>query len=129
MAPVILDMWRTSGWIGVGGLVAGYRQRHPNLLTARPHLCGTRATAGARLRVQAGQGPLPVRRGQHRPGPPPPPGSDYRAARRRFGSARIVHPGSSALNRTSEAIISQTGSEKIYPVISCRPRKSFLWAM
>jgi len=27
-AIVILTMWRTSGWIGVDGLVAGYRQRH-----------------------------------------------------------------------------------------------------
>jgi thiosulfate dehydrogenase (quinone) large subunit len=27
-AIVILAMWRTSSWIGVDGLVAGYRQRH-----------------------------------------------------------------------------------------------------
>ena len=27
-AIVILTMWRTSGWIGVDGLVVGYRQRH-----------------------------------------------------------------------------------------------------
>jgi thiosulfate dehydrogenase [quinone] large subunit len=27
-AIVILTMWRTSGWLGVDGLVAGYRQRH-----------------------------------------------------------------------------------------------------
>jgi thiosulfate dehydrogenase (quinone) large subunit len=27
-AIVILTMWRTSSWIGVDGLVAGYRQRH-----------------------------------------------------------------------------------------------------
>ena len=27
-AIVILIMWRTSSWIGVDGLVAGYRQRH-----------------------------------------------------------------------------------------------------
>jgi thiosulfate dehydrogenase (quinone) large subunit len=29
-AIVILAMWRTSSWIGVDGLVAGYRQRHHN---------------------------------------------------------------------------------------------------
>ena len=28
IAIVILTMWRTSSWIGVDGLVAGYRQRH-----------------------------------------------------------------------------------------------------
>jgi thiosulfate dehydrogenase [quinone] large subunit len=27
-AIVILTFWRTSGWIGVDGVVAGYRQRH-----------------------------------------------------------------------------------------------------
>ncbi len=27
-AIVILTMWQTSGWIGVDGLIAGYRQRH-----------------------------------------------------------------------------------------------------
>jgi hypothetical protein len=27
-AIVILATWRTSSWIGVDGLVAGYRQRH-----------------------------------------------------------------------------------------------------
>jgi thiosulfate dehydrogenase [quinone] large subunit len=30
-AIVILVMWRTSSWIGIDGLIAGYRQRHPNL--------------------------------------------------------------------------------------------------
>ncbi|MGA8680421.1 MAG: hypothetical protein ACLPTB_19655, partial [Acidimicrobiales bacterium] len=29
-AIVILATWRTSSWIGVDGLVAGYRQRHPS---------------------------------------------------------------------------------------------------
>ena len=29
-AIVILTMWRTASWIGVDGLVAGYRQRHHN---------------------------------------------------------------------------------------------------
>lgn len=29
-AIVILLMWRTSSWIGIDGLIAGYRQRHPN---------------------------------------------------------------------------------------------------
>lgn len=28
-AVVLLTMWRTAGWIGVDGLIAGYRQRHP----------------------------------------------------------------------------------------------------
>ncbi|MFY9890842.1 MAG: DoxX family protein [Streptosporangiaceae bacterium] len=28
LAIVILTMWRTSSWIGVDGLIAGYRQRH-----------------------------------------------------------------------------------------------------
>ena len=27
-AIVILTMWRTSGWIGIDGLIASYRQRH-----------------------------------------------------------------------------------------------------
>lgn len=27
-AVIILVMWRTSGWIGADGLIAGYRQRH-----------------------------------------------------------------------------------------------------
>ena len=27
-AIVILTMWRTSSWIGVDGLISGYRQRH-----------------------------------------------------------------------------------------------------
>jgi thiosulfate dehydrogenase [quinone] large subunit len=45
-AIVILVMWRTSGWIGVDGLISGYRQRHPDLFTTRLHLPGTRGTAG-----------------------------------------------------------------------------------
>jgi thiosulfate dehydrogenase [quinone] large subunit len=45
-AIVILVMWRTSSWIGVDGLISGYRQRHPDLLTTRLHLPGTRGTAG-----------------------------------------------------------------------------------
>ena len=45
-AIVILVMWRTSSWIGADGLIAGYRQRHPDLFTARLHLPGTRGTAG-----------------------------------------------------------------------------------
>ena len=45
-AIVILVMWRTSSWIGVDGLIAGYRQRHPDLFTTRLHLPGTRGTAG-----------------------------------------------------------------------------------
>jgi thiosulfate dehydrogenase (quinone) large subunit len=46
IAIVILVMWRTSGWIGVDGLIAGYRQRHPGLLTSRLRLSGTRGGAG-----------------------------------------------------------------------------------
>jgi thiosulfate dehydrogenase [quinone] large subunit len=46
-AIVILVMWRTSSWIGVDGLIAGYRQRHPNLFTARLHLPGARGAAGS----------------------------------------------------------------------------------
>jgi thiosulfate dehydrogenase [quinone] large subunit len=45
-AIVILVMWRTSSWIGVDGIIAGYRQRHPDLFTTRLHLPGTRGTAG-----------------------------------------------------------------------------------
>jgi thiosulfate dehydrogenase (quinone) large subunit len=46
IAIVILVMWRTSSWIGVDGLIAGYRQRHPDLFTARLHFPGARGTAG-----------------------------------------------------------------------------------
>ena len=45
-AIVILVMWRTSSWIGVDGIIAGYRQRHPDLFTTRLHLPGARGTAG-----------------------------------------------------------------------------------
>jgi thiosulfate dehydrogenase (quinone) large subunit len=45
-AVVILVMWRTSSWIGIDGLIAGYWQRHPNLIAARLHLPGTRGAAG-----------------------------------------------------------------------------------
>jgi thiosulfate dehydrogenase [quinone] large subunit len=37
-AVVILVMWRTSSWIGVDGLVAGYRRRHPGTPGAIVHL-------------------------------------------------------------------------------------------
>ena len=33
-ALVILAMWRTSSWIGVDGLISGYRQRHANTKVA-----------------------------------------------------------------------------------------------
>jgi thiosulfate dehydrogenase (quinone) large subunit len=46
-AIVILIMWRTSGWIGIDGLIAGYRQRHHHergLHTPiREHLSGAAA--------------------------------------------------------------------------------------
>src|SRR6202044_1709639 len=45
-AIVILTMWRTSGWIGIDGLISAYRQRHPSLFTARLHIPGTRGTVG-----------------------------------------------------------------------------------
>ncbi len=34
-AVVILATWRTSGWIGVDGLIEGYRAHHPQLTQAR----------------------------------------------------------------------------------------------
>ena len=33
-ALVIMAMWRTSSWIGVDGLISGYRQRHANTKVA-----------------------------------------------------------------------------------------------
>ena len=45
-AIVILLMWRTSSWIGIDGLIAAYRQRHPHLFTTRRHLPRTRVAAG-----------------------------------------------------------------------------------
>jgi thiosulfate dehydrogenase [quinone] large subunit len=45
-AIVILATWRTSSWIGLDGLVAGYRERHPNLhLPRRGSVTITRPTA------------------------------------------------------------------------------------
>jgi thiosulfate dehydrogenase (quinone) large subunit len=46
IAIVILVMWRTASWIGADGLIAGYRQRHPNLLTSHLHLPRERGMAG-----------------------------------------------------------------------------------
>jgi hypothetical protein len=43
-AIVILVMWRTSSWIGVDGLFAAYRERHPNRFGFRLH--GARDGAG-----------------------------------------------------------------------------------
>jgi thiosulfate dehydrogenase [quinone] large subunit len=45
-AIVILVMWRTSGWIGADGLIAGYRQRRSGHVAARLHIPGTRGAAG-----------------------------------------------------------------------------------
>jgi thiosulfate dehydrogenase [quinone] large subunit len=45
-AIVILVMWRTSSWIGADGLIAAYRQRHPNLFTSRLYLPGARGGTG-----------------------------------------------------------------------------------
>jgi thiosulfate dehydrogenase [quinone] large subunit len=45
-AIMILVMWRTSSWIGADGLIAAYRQRHPDLFTAHLHLPWERGAAG-----------------------------------------------------------------------------------
>jgi len=48
-AVVILVMWRTSSWIGVDGLVAGYRRHRPGApgaVAARLHLPWERGAAG-----------------------------------------------------------------------------------
>ena len=45
-AVVILVMWRTSSWIGADGLIAGYRQRHPNLFSLHLHFPRERGAAG-----------------------------------------------------------------------------------
>ena len=37
-AVIVLTMWRTSSWIGIDGLLAGYRQRHPAEHVRYPHL-------------------------------------------------------------------------------------------
>jgi thiosulfate dehydrogenase (quinone) large subunit len=47
-AIVILVMWRTSSWIGADGLVAGYRQRHPDMFSLHfPRERGAAGTAAA----------------------------------------------------------------------------------
>jgi thiosulfate dehydrogenase [quinone] large subunit len=48
IAIVLLTMWRTSGWIGLDGLIAGYRQRHPSSGTHHLslHLPWERGSAG-----------------------------------------------------------------------------------
>jgi thiosulfate dehydrogenase [quinone] large subunit len=43
-AIVILTMWRTSGWIGLDGLIAGYRQHHKG--ARAPLRLPERGTAG-----------------------------------------------------------------------------------
>lgn len=45
-AIVILTMWRTASWIGADGLIAGYRQRHPNMFINRLHRPWERGAAG-----------------------------------------------------------------------------------
>jgi thiosulfate dehydrogenase [quinone] large subunit len=45
-AIVILVMWRTSSWIGVDGMIAAYRRRHPTLFSTHLHVPGTRGLAG-----------------------------------------------------------------------------------
>jgi thiosulfate dehydrogenase (quinone) large subunit len=52
-AVVILVMWRTSSWIGIDGLVAGYRQRHPDMFTRFFHLPWERGAAGTAAAHQA----------------------------------------------------------------------------
>ena len=45
----ILVMWRTSSWIGLDGVIAGYRERHPAAVVTRMHLpWGTGGTAARR---------------------------------------------------------------------------------
>ena len=71
-AIVILTMWRTSSWIGIDGLIAGYRQRHLNLVARTPAPPGEtghdrdRCRPPGRLTVtgeKSASGPFP------RPGP------------------------------------------------------------
>jgi len=45
-AIVILIMWRTSSWIGVDGLLAGYRHRHHGEHARHLHLPWERGTPG-----------------------------------------------------------------------------------
>ena len=45
-AIVILVMWRTSSWIGVDGLIAGYRQRRSGASATRIPLPRERSAAG-----------------------------------------------------------------------------------
>jgi thiosulfate dehydrogenase [quinone] large subunit len=45
-AIVILVMWRTSSWIGADGLIAAYRQRHPNLFSTHQHVTHERGLTG-----------------------------------------------------------------------------------
>jgi thiosulfate dehydrogenase (quinone) large subunit len=52
-AIVILVMWRTSSWIGVDGLIAGYRQRHPNVFATHLHFPHERSAAGTAAAHQA----------------------------------------------------------------------------
>ena len=52
-AIVILVMWRTSSWIGIDGLIAGYRQRHPNAFTIKMHLPRERGASGTAAAHQA----------------------------------------------------------------------------
>jgi thiosulfate dehydrogenase [quinone] large subunit len=42
-AIVILATWRTSSWIGVDGLISGYRQRHQGRLVSAPAPSGAEA--------------------------------------------------------------------------------------
>jgi hypothetical protein len=52
-AIVILVMWRTSGWIGADGLIAGYRQRHPDQFPGHPRLPQERGAAGTAAEPRA----------------------------------------------------------------------------
>jgi thiosulfate dehydrogenase [quinone] large subunit len=44
---VLLATWRTSGWIGVDGLIAGYHQRHKALANSGGQARGTPELVGA----------------------------------------------------------------------------------
>jgi thiosulfate dehydrogenase [quinone] large subunit len=50
-ALVILAMWRTSSWIGVDGLISGYRQRHASTKVVSNDKVGSDPTTKVEKRV------------------------------------------------------------------------------
>jgi thiosulfate dehydrogenase (quinone) large subunit len=61
IAIVILVMWRTSSWIGVDGLISGYRQRHPNLFQNYLPFSHKQGVTGTAITVPAEQSTAGVR--------------------------------------------------------------------